>query len=190
MAIDHKVIQTIIAAIAVPISIIAAVFAWWQVELTQKHNRLSVRPILQVTPYLEGKDGKNGLYLSNDGLGPAIIKSFTARSGGIIAEGFGADRWHELIAQTAANPNCFKTGWPKGETAIKAGDVLPMFVVAPGEGSALCQLELVKLVGGSAIEIEIKYESMYEESSVLRADSRAASKTLDSLYRTLMGQGN
>lgn len=42
----------------------------------QKHNRVSVAPLLQLTPYAEGKTGKNGIYLSNVGLGPAVITGF------------------------------------------------------------------------------------------------------------------
>jgi hypothetical protein len=71
MKFNHIAIQTISATLAVLISIIAAVFAWKQVEISRTHNQLSVMPILQITPYLEGKGGRNGLYLSNDGLGPA-----------------------------------------------------------------------------------------------------------------------
>jgi hypothetical protein len=190
---NHAVIQSLAAVFALLISFAAAWFAWEQVNLSKIHNRLSVMPILQLTPYLEGKNGKdgkiarNGLYLSNDGLGPAIIKSFTVKSGGVIATGFTSDRWHEIISTTAANPTCFATGWPKAETALKAGVDIPLVSVTAAVGlSEICNLELLKLVGGNAIEVDMDYESMYGEKKHLLANSKVFSKTLDDLYKLLM----
>lgn len=187
MSVNHTAIQSIASAAAVLISITAAVFAWQQVEVGRVHNRLSVTPILQITPYLEGKSGRNGLFLSNDGLGPAIVKSFEVRSNGITASGFGADRWDEIIATTAANPLCFGRGWPKGETTLKAGSEVPLVYVTKAEGAEGCMAELVKLVGGSAIEIEIGYESIYGEPKHLSANSKAVSRTLSNMYQMLTG---
>lgn len=183
MKYSHLAIQSIAAALAVCISIIAAVFAWQQVGISRTHNQLSVIPILQITPYLEGKSGRNGLYLSNDGLGPAIIKGFSVRSGGVVASGFESDRWTEVLATTVANPACFATGWPKGETTLKAGIEVPLVFATKAEGAEVCLVELVKLIGGNPIEIGIEYESIYGEKKHLAANSKVFSKTLDALYR-------
>jgi hypothetical protein len=186
MKLNHLAIQSFATGLAVLISISAAVFAWQQVEIGRTHNRLSVVPIIQITPYLEGKNGRNGLYLSNDGLGPAIIKGFSVRSGGVVANGFESDRWAEILATTAANPACFATGWPKGETALRAGVEVPLVYATKAEGAEICLLELVKLVGGNAIEISVDYESIYGEPKHLSANSKAKSKTLDALYQKLI----
>ena len=188
MRINQNVIQIAVTAAAIPVSIAAALFAWKQVELGREHNRLSVAPILQITPYAEGKGGKNGLFMTNDGLGPAIIKSFSIRSGGVVAEGFGANRWSEIVALTDANPLCFASGWPKGETALRAGAEVPLLVLTKADGMEACLLELIKLVGGRAIDIEVTYESMYEEKKTLRTDTRITSKALETLYHSLTGQ--
>jgi hypothetical protein len=144
-----------------------------------------VLPILQITPYLEGKGGRNGLYLSNDGLGPALIKGFSVASGGVTARGFESDRWAEVLATTEANPACFATGWPKGETTLRAGVEVPMVSTTKAEGMEVCYSELIKLVGGKPIEIEVQYESMYGEKKVLSANSRVFSRTLGTLYQRL-----
>lgn len=68
MNINHNVVQAATAALALPISILAAVFTWQQLEIGREHNRLSVAPILHITPYLEGIGGKNGFYMTNEGL--------------------------------------------------------------------------------------------------------------------------
>ena len=188
MRINHVVIQSLAAASAVCISIFAAVFAWQQVDVSRIHNRKSVAPILQITPYMEGKNRRNGLYLSNDGLGPAIIKGFSVKSGGVVASGFDSDRWSEVLSTTTANPNCFATGWPKGETAIRAGMDTPLLSITNAEGADMCAVELVKLIGGKPIEINIEYESIYGEAMHLSGNSKIISKTLDALYKKLSNQ--
>ena len=191
MTTHHNIIQSSAAAAAVLISLAAVFFTWSQLQDSREHNRISVRPILQITPYLEGAgpDKRNGIYLSNDGLGPAIIKSFSVKSSEVVASGFGPDRWAEIIATTEANPLCFASGWPKGETAIRAGTEVPLvYLTAAKPISDLCMAEVIKLIGGKAIDIEVAYESIYEQAWHLKADSKIMSRSLDLQYRTLTNQ--
>lgn len=170
---------------AVLISIFAAGFAWEQVNVSRIHNQKSVAPILQITPYMEGKGRRNGLYISNDGLGPAIIKDFSVKSGSIVANGFSSDRWAEVLATTIANPICFATAWPKGETVIRAGTEAPLIYITNAEGADLCMLELIKLIGGNPIQITIDYESLYGEKLHLSGDSKISSKTIDKMFQAI-----
>lgn len=185
---NHARIQSIGTVSAVCISIFAAVFSWQQVEISRVHNRKSVEPILQITPYMEGKGRRNGLYLTNDGLGPAILKGFSVKSGGVVASGFGSDRWFEVLATTVSLPACFATGWPKGEVALRPGIEIPLVSLTNAEGTEICGLELVKLIGGKPIEIRVQYESIYGEPKMLTADSKVVSRTLDALYKKLTNQ--
>lgn len=182
---NHIAIQSIATVTAVSISIFAAVFAWQQVELTRNHNRKSVTPILQITPYMEGKNHRNGLYLTNDGLGPAVIKSFSVRSGGILAKGFESDRWGEILSAKNLNPTCFATGWPKSEVAIRPGIEITLLSLTNAEGMDICRLDLLKLIAGSPIEIDVEYESIYGEVKHLQANSKISSKTIDNLYKLI-----
>lgn len=43
----------------------------WQFKDTREHNKLSVKPIINITPYIEAEGGRYGVYVSNQGLGPA-----------------------------------------------------------------------------------------------------------------------
>ncbi|WP_371325343.1 hypothetical protein VX159_07440 [Dechloromonas sp. ZY10] len=174
---------------AVFISILSAIFAWQQVDVSRVHNRKSVMPILQVTPYMEGKERRNGIYLSNDGLGPAIVKGFSVSSGNVVASGFGSDRWSEVLSATTLNSSCFATGWPKGETAIRAGSDMPLLSITNADGYDMCMVELVKLIGGKPIEINIEYESIYGDVMHLSATSKISSQTLDSLHKKLVASG-
>lgn len=185
MKLSHETIQSGTALLAVFASIVAVVFTWQQVEMSRRHTRLSVTPILQITPYLEGKGGRNGLYLTNDGLGPAIIKGFSIKSGNIVASGFESDRWSEILRTASINPACFGTGWPKIESTIRPGVEIPLVFATKAPGTEVCLVEVVKLIGGNPIEINVEYESIYSEPKHLGASSRIYSSTVDALYRSL-----
>ena len=58
------------AIVTLIVSVLAMAFAWEKVAISKDHNRRSVKPVLQITPFVEGPGERNGIYLSNDGLGP------------------------------------------------------------------------------------------------------------------------
>ena len=187
MMLNHVTIQTVVAVFAAVISAAAVVFAWQQVEVSRIHNRRSVVPILQLTPYLEGNPGRNGLYLLNAGLGPAIITDFSVKSGNIVARGFESDRWAEILSASGVNPYCFATAWPKGETALSPEVEVPLIYITKAKGASFCFSELVKLIAGDPIEITVDYESIYGESKQLSENSNIHSKALSALHRKLTG---
>lgn len=182
MKLIHRMFRLLVVALPLGISLAAAVFAWQQVEVSRDHNRRSVIPILQATPYLEGRGGRNGIYLSNDGLGPAILKGFSVKSGGVVASGFDSDRWPEILAASALTPTCFATAWPKGEVALKPGSELVLLRSTSADNAEHCLLEVAKLISGSPIEITIDYESIYGETKQLRTNSNISSSMIKRLF--------
>ena len=188
MKLAHIAVQNVVGVLALCISIVAAIFAWQQVEISRVHNRLSVAPILHVTPYAEGKSGRSGIYVSNVGLGPAIIKEFSVKAGGVVASGFESDQWPEILTAADTNPLCFATAWPKADSAVKAGEELPLVFVTKAEGSDICYAELIKLIGGQGVDISIQYESIYGEPRHVSESFKVKSKTMDWLYRQFFGK--
>lgn len=166
-------------------AIFAAVFAWKQVELSREHNRLSVMPILQVTPYLEGKGKRNGLYLSNDGIGPGILKGFSVKSAGVTATGFESDRWPEILSANHLSLDCFAMAWPKGEAALKVGYETPLLALSNAELLRPCLIELIKLVKDPLVEVRIEYESIYGEKKYFTTNSKISSSAVDELWKRL-----
>ena len=49
----------------------------WQIFVMRRHNRLSVRPYLTFWKWHDGTNNTYSLYLQNNGIGPAIITSFS-----------------------------------------------------------------------------------------------------------------
>ena len=171
--------------LALVISIASAVFTWQQVD---KHNHISVKPLLQITPYAEGKAGKNGIYLSNVGLGPAIISGFTVASSTFEVSGFSSDRWVEILRAAQVDPMCFATGWPREGATIKAGDELPLISLTKAGGAERCYAEMIKLMGGAGVKASIEYHSVYEDVQKTTGSSKVNSATLQALYHALSGK--
>ncbi|MCL2075739.1 MAG: hypothetical protein FWH15_04765 [Betaproteobacteria bacterium] len=195
--------QNVVTAVATCISVVAVFFSWqlvkasWQqaeissqqVEITRDHYRRSVTPILNVTPYAEGKGRRNGIYLSNDGLGPAIIKEFSVKSGSTVVSGFESEQWHDILTAADINPACFELGWPRADAAISASEKDHVLLsITKAEGHDICYPELIKLIGDQSIDISIQYESIYGEPKRVLASSKIKSKTVDALRRQIFGK--
>jgi hypothetical protein len=72
-----------ISTLALIISVGALIVSTLQYRVVRKHYRLSVRPHVNFTFILEGGTAeRNGIYLANLGLGPAIIKALSVEVGG------------------------------------------------------------------------------------------------------------
>jgi hypothetical protein len=119
-----KRIELYISLSAVAISLFALALSWWQLEVGREHNRLSVKPLVVITPHLEGPGGRNGVYLSNQGLGPAVLKSMKVVVAGQSFEGLGKSRWKEILKAADTDPFCYALGWPTPEAGELWGQVL------------------------------------------------------------------
>lgn len=188
MKLPKPIVELVVSILALVISVAAAIFAWQQVDVSQRHNRVSVAPLLQLTPHAEGKTGRNGIYLSNVGLGPAIMTGFSVSTGAIVASGFSSDRWAELLQAAGGNPLCFATGWPREGAAIKAGDELPLVYITKAEGVESCYAEIVKLMAGPGLQVSVEYTSIYGDLSKVSESSKVNSATLQALYRAVGGK--
>ncbi len=175
--------SNIASTIALVASILAVVFSWQQNNITKEHNRLSVKPILQLTPMVEGGNKRNGLYLSNIGLGPAIIKEFEVRTKKVVASGFSSDQWKLVLDSVGLKHDCFAPGWPTENTAIKASDEIALLGITTSDMRDRCMPEMIGLVGGEEVLITITYQSIYGDTYVEHATSTINSNTVRETYK-------
>ena len=178
-------IQTLVAIVAAVVSVVATVFAWQQTDSAQTHNRVSVSPVLRLTPYAEGPGGRNGLYLFNAGLGPGIITGFSARAKDVEVSGFGSDRWAEILKAAGAAPACFATGWPTKNAAVAANKEEPLLFITRNKDFEHCHMEMIRLMGGAGIQVTVTYRSLYGDVTTETQTSKVQSATIDAAYRTL-----
>ena len=150
------------------IALTALIVSVWQGYETRKHNRLTVKPILNFTKNYNstydiiGTDTvvtrKYQLVLSNNGTGPAIVKSFKLYFDGeelIPEEGFYL--WGMLNKITPKDIRIAQSGWLDGGDVVKIGD-----------DRSLIRCNIVDDYLNRT-EIEIIYQSIYEEEQVIRS---------------------
>ncbi len=160
-----------VSCVAVVISLISLSLSYVQLasardmnEATKKHNMVSVRPKLSITPHAQGPDGKNGIYISNDGLGPAIITGFSVTTKNGRFDTLGSSSWEEILGISGINRGCFSVGWPDSGATLHVGFEIELLEISKS-ASNRCSLEILKLVSRDDIKIEIDYSSFYEEET-------------------------
>ena len=155
----------ILSVCAIIISVIALFVSIWQGVVTREHNKLSVKPNFLVAPILQGKGGKNGIYLSNAGLGPGIISEAKLV---INDEEFDLKKnsWPEVLKKINIKPICFSTSWLPAGSALKSSKEVPLISITRGDLGA-CYIEVMKLIVNNDLKIKINYSSMYGEQDVI-----------------------
>ena len=159
--------DTVVSFSAIVVAIASIVVTVWQGIEMRKHNRLSVRPRLEIT-YEVNKKGF-GYVLKNNGLGPAVVtsKKFFVDGKEVQEDGFsGYDVFIEKLG--LKNRQVVYTGIFPGKT-ITAGaklDIIRFFWKEGETVDSLLQTLLPQVY--NRISLEIGYKSMYNEMFVAR----------------------
>jgi hypothetical protein len=130
------------------VAVSALVVSVWQVQISQQHNRLSVRPYMDFFSGWKSADQWQ-LTLSNEGVGPAIIQEIDYHY-----QGKTYANWDECLE--AAGLRKFRTNSATfGKNSPFAVDKTVIFLELKRNEEALRQ--------SLGINVLIKYESVYEE---------------------------
>lgn len=152
----------LLSTAALGISTLALGISLWQGWALIEHNRLSVRPHVTGTPYLEGPGARNGLYLVNLGLGPAILDSATISFDGTDYD-LSTDFWEDALVAIGVEPVCFIRSWLPVGAAIVVDQEIPL-LATNGSNMPLCLHESLKLLTEHRIELTLEYGSLYGET--------------------------
>lgn len=135
----------LIAVMAVGISVWQGRISQRQLELTIRHNQLSVKPFLDATRFTSSDDHMMEVLLSNQGYGPAIVKKFE-----LIYEGKSYPHWNAVFDASGENENIrYLRNYAEGS------------VIAPGREDALFRLKTS--FENKGITLKVTYQSIYEE---------------------------
>lgn len=102
----------------------------WQLDIAREHNILSVRPFLMVTPHLAGE--KNGLYLTNEGIGLGIVTDLSVVVSGKKYTGLGKNQWPHILQDSGFDPLCFSIAWPTETAVLRPGMEIEIGAVESG----------------------------------------------------------
>ncbi|WP_101047948.1 hypothetical protein [Macromonas nakdongensis] len=154
---------------AVVIACIALGATLWQARISHRHNRLSVRPVIET--HVAWSHDREGLFLTvtleNRGIGPGTITDlFLKRADQKMASPSSADDIVEAyvaeLFPSDINPIVLDTAWPLGRT-IKANESVTVarlrFYLEHTQGSVMAALNAN---GGPPI-LAGRYRSMYND---------------------------
>jgi hypothetical protein len=151
--IDATVIATITAVAAIVLGIIDSM-------QTRAHNRLSVAPYLVVDYSVAGQTGQSTftVNLSNEGVGPAIIKSVRVKLPAALG-GKTYDGWNDVVKilkeRGAEVPNYWNYEGGEALGAQRGRDLLRAVMPSAVADSMLPLL--------SAIDVQVDYASVYKQ---------------------------
>lgn len=157
--------------LATAIALAALSVTVWQLSVIRKHNKLSVRPYLAFWEWHDGADNTYSLYLQNNGIGPAIITSFSVYVDHKRIDGRGD------IALGKAAFVLFKNS----NVLVERAYVHKGYSMAANETRRLIQLNLKAVTPPltmtdleqvrDRVRIVIEYNSIYDESATPPLDS-------------------
>lgn len=138
---------------------LALVISIWQGYSTKIHNELSVLPVLTAQSKIKGLESDNGIFLSNEGLGPGIIKNMSIKLGN---ENFDLTKqgWESFLKKIGRDAQCFRTNKLNDNSKISASETIALFEIPP-RSSPLCFYALRSILVNQDIKITIDYESIY-----------------------------
>lgn len=162
--------ERLISLAALAVACGALCTSLWQLNMARQHNILSVRPFLMVTPHFAGLGGKNGLYLTNEGIGLGRITSLSVSVSGKTYTGLGENQWPHILRDIGIEPLCFSIAWPTKLAALRPGAEIEILGVSkravPG-----CELAMISFLTRKDVSIELHYTSLYEEEYVFSGDA-------------------
>ncbi|MBN2093380.1 hypothetical protein JW964_27395 [candidate division KSB1 bacterium] len=161
-------VDKILSISAIVIALTSVCISIWEGMETRKHNRLSVRPKLEIV-FSTTKDDF-GYVLVNKGLGPAIISDRKIYIDGEEMKENGFTGFDDLISKLNLGQ--------RHVTAI--GTTGPGKMLRAGESEKIIKLEILpgdnleKLLRAiyKRVEIEVSYVSMYQEPFISKISSR------------------
>ena len=139
------------------IAITAVLFTAYQAYLSRKHNKLSVKPHITVS-WANFSDAPISFTMCNDGLGPAIIKSYSIEVDGSTVEGQGPELYkNAIIALGLQNITYLSYNLTEGEAySVGKSLVLLRFEEPPDRYDEINEVL-------SKLKFRITYTSIYED---------------------------
>jgi hypothetical protein len=111
--------ETFIAIAALIVSISAVVVGVYEAALQRAHDRAEVWPHIEISTFTSSSGAS--VYLMNNGIGPAVIKSIL-----VTVDGKPQHRWHDVLQQfLGAEPTNFSVT-TVADRGLRAGDRLEL----------------------------------------------------------------
>ena len=158
--IDANTLQQITAIATVIIALTAVFISIWQILSTRKHNRLSVTPLMRYYIVYNKSEMEQGIYLSNTGIGPAIIISYKVTVDGKETPKNRYLDWSLHTNKLDIDNSFVRFRKSNIGVTISKGETLPLLTACENIDKKQENKFLAALL---RISIEIEYESIYRD---------------------------
>lgn len=166
----------IVGLTATLLALLALVVTVWEGIVMRRHNRLSVRPMLDFKLLLAAYSPDFGLTLLNKGVGPAIITKFDLFVDGQPIAKDGTGGWISALCAIGQQKKKWRYGWWEVGQLMEAGEkleVLGRFGREPRNDQQLEDERNSLRLALGRINILIEYTSVYgADDEVRRLDMR------------------
>ena len=149
----------VIAISSAVIALCALITTIWQGVVSRRHNRMSVKPVLDFDREVRPKE-MFSISLKNHGVGVAIIQSIRIENNGKRLP-FGADAVNEIAKDYPISLPSFEFSEIDPRTALSAGAEVLLFSVKLHGVNDDDRSALLKMFNES--RIHVRYESVYKE---------------------------
>ena len=150
--------------IGTAVATLAIILSFYSIWLARDHNRLSVKPLL-VTHSLREWDNngvKLSVYISNCGVGPAVLSSFEFLVDGKETGSGQSGHVKQAIRMMMGDSFHFRilsVSEPKQDHVIRAGEEYALFTIRIDEVSKADEQWFIETVDGG--DLVIGYRSLY-----------------------------
>ncbi len=140
-----QLVLVIIAICAVLVSVWQVRISQNQLKISQEHNRLTVKPYLDITRFTNGDQKTLEIKVSNHGYGPAIVNSFE-----LVYNGKAYSNWNSVLNAAEEGSNIrYINNYGEGS------------LIASGKEEVLMRLQTA--FDKKNITLKIGYRSIYNE---------------------------
>ena len=164
------------------IAVCALGFTVWQAAITRRHNKLSVTPHLTTWTQSEQATGRYSVEILNNGIGPALIKSFSVQVDGQPIGGEGSEPIEKAL----------KVLFPQYSFHSSQVYMARGYMMSPKEARSLVTVQFFgeRFPGQEEVDhamkrtrLLIEYESIYGEKRLLDTDALRSNPALNTAAR-------
>ena len=163
---DWEVITGISSAV---IALCALAYTVWQGKQAQKHNKLSYRPHITSWSHRNTDKGVYAVEVMNNGLGPALIESFTVKIDGKVISGEGTEPIETGLKILFPNAQYQSHQAHMGKGYSMAAKEKCTIVAVQFSGATPLTKEAIEHTFNRA-DLIIKYKSYYEEEFIFSSE--------------------
>ncbi|MBW5893152.1 hypothetical protein IM880_13105 [Pectobacterium polaris] len=155
--------DSILALTGIVIATISLCLAIWQGNEQIRNNHISVEPRINAYFSNDGRKNQWGIYLINNGMGPAFVSGITATVDGKPVEAINNNIFIGVVQALGLRVGCFVMGGPRPNDSFKTREEI--FLIEARDTDPECAVDRLQLMQSSMSPYRLNFtldtESIY-----------------------------